>query len=308
MATAFSAAGSCGHLQQHLWKVCAIMSLTIGSGRCPNWRLGPDADPGQFDTSATASVPGQFVVATVFRLHWQLQPGAPDSIYNVLHAVTMGRSGHAHKIHVEQLAQILQGDLHVTCRITDRTGRVQRNTVALPGTWQDYQDRDLLLIYTANAVSQDPVILHTRNVLYDLDNWLLLQDLPHTVELQHPADVNFASWPNNTVICDHEQRGIRRDHVMIHGFCLQHDTPFELHRVWGSLDQTLDSGHIHTVHQFAQVQIPDHIGPAQAWYNCCSDNAVTQGQDCWARCTGRYYQRQSLGIRLGTGPEMLHAA
>jgi len=277
----------------------------------PAWRLGPHTDPGQFDTSTASSVPGHFVLATVFRLHWQLQPGAADSIYNMLHAVTIGRSGHAHKTHLEQLAQILHGDLHVTCRIQLNTGEIRRNTVALPGSWQDYQDRALLLIYTATAVSQDPVILHTRSVLYDIDRWNLLQDLPHTVRVEHPADVDFVCWPAHSVICDHEQSSVPRDHVVVHGHCHQHhmlDASFELQRVWGSLDQALDPGDIDTVHQFTQVQVPDHIGPAQAWYNCCSDNAVTHGQDRWARCTGRYRQSQSLGIRLDSVAEILHTA
>lgn len=293
------------------------MGVTIGSGWYPNrylgpaWRLGPYTDPGRFDTSAAASVPGHFVVATVFRLHWQLRPGAPDRIYNVLHAVTMGRAHNAHKTHVEQLAQILHGRLHVTCRIQDSTGRVQRNTVALPGCWQGYQDRVFLLMYTANVLSQDPVILHTRSVLYDVDSWALLQDLPHTVLIEHAADVDFVSWPGHTVICDHEQFRVPRDHVIVHGHCDQQhvpDAPFALHRVWGSLDQTLDPGDIDTVHQFTLPQVPDHIGPAHAWYNCCSHNSITQGQDRWAVCAGRYLQSQSLGIRLGTGLEIQRTA
>ena len=285
------------------------MSVFSGPGWRPNWqlgpawRLGPHTDPGHFDTSAAASPPGQFVMATVFRLHWQLQSGAPDNIYNMLHAVTMGRIGHAHKTHVEQMVQILHGDLHVTCRIMDSTGQVHRNTVALPGSWRHYQDRALLLIYTAAAVSQDPIILHTRSVLYDVDSWDLLQDLPHTVKIVHAADVDFVSWPDHTVICDHDQFQMSRDHVMVHGHCNQQhvlDASFELQRVWGSLDQTLDPRDIHIVRQFGQARVPDHIGPAQAWYNCCSDKVVTQGQDRWARCTGRYQQNNSLGFALHT--------
>jgi hypothetical protein len=282
------------------------MSLIVGSemqGMCANWRLGPDADPGWFDTSGSHCMPGNFVIATVFKLHWHLHPHPPDGIYNVLHAVTMGRAGITGKTHLEQLAQILQGDLHITCRITDSTSRVQRRTVALPGSWQRYQDRAMLLIYTGQTSEANPTLVQTTTILYDVASTYVLQKLSYQLSISSSKDLDFVSWPAHRVICDHEQNQVPRDHVIVHGHChsRQHaNTPFELISVWGSLGQTLDPSDRSIVAALTQNQISDRIGPAEAWYNCHGDRVVTQGPDRWALCTGLYQQSDRLGILLSS--------
>jgi len=240
-------------------------------------------------------------MATVFRLHWRLSPTTPDGIYNVLHAVTMGRAARPGKTHLEQLVQILHGGLHITCRVSDNVGQVHRNTVALPGHWEQYLHRDMLLIYTADTRVQDPAALDTMNVLYDFHSLDRLQCLPYRVRVQSIIDFDFASWPDARVICDHEQNHVPRDHVIVHGrSCTLSNlyTPFEILRVWASLGQTLDPLDQSNVRALSQIQVPDHIGSVHAWYNVDCDRVVDRDMDTWALCTGRYRQRQSLGIKL----------
>lgn len=284
-------------------KVWTSVRVILGSpehGLRTAWRLGLHTDPGWFDTSGSL-VPGRFVLATVFRLHWQLPEQPPDGIYNMLHAVTMGHANRHSKTHLEQLVQILHGDLHITCRITDSSGAVQRNTVALPDSWQSYQHRDMLLIYTSDIDANDATMLDTNNVLYDLHSLEQLQCLPHRVCIPLNTDIDFASWPAYRVICDHEQHHVPRDHVIVHGSCNVLPnvcTSFEILRVWGSLGQTLNPLDQSNVQTLAESQIPDQIDSVDAWYNCDCARTVNSDTRTWALCTGRYRHRHSLGLEL----------
>jgi hypothetical protein len=278
------------------------MSLKIGHKQS-NWRLGPDDNPGWFNTSDAEWLPGKFAIATVFKLHWDLSQPMSDGIYNLLHAVTIGHLGRAGKTHIEQLAQILHGDLHITCRFQDSTGQVHRHTVALPGSKNQYLGRTMLLLYTSNCNHDDPTMLYTTNVLYDFDTLNQIQCVPYNFCLQHTDDVNFASWPGHRVICDHEHNHVPKNHVNIHGHCNQHNdelTSFELFRIWGSLGQTLDPLNLDTVSRLTQNNVSDYIGGAQAWYNCACDRWTIQDTNKWALCTGFYQQTHALGIKLAT--------
>jgi hypothetical protein len=281
-----------------------IMSVLMGpesQAMCANWRLGPDDDPGLFDTSACDCTSKEFVLATVFSLHWHLLTDAPDGIHNLLHAVTMGRADRAHKTHLEQLAQILGGQLHVTCRSIDSTGLVSRNTVALPGSWQHYQGIKMLLIYRGRLYQETGWHLWTQNVLYDLDNSTMLQHLEHIAVVQDVMDFDFVTWPAHRVICDHEQFRVPRNHVMIHGNHVQQPkahTPFELLSVWGSLDRGLDPLDWANRIALGNPCPPDLIGHTSAWYNCSDVNNITHGGISWMTCGGRYQQKHSLGIKI----------
>lgn len=281
------------------------MSLILQSSPdgCSNtWRLGSHEDPGWFDTSGALTA-GRFTLATVFRLHWRLPPDPPDGIYNVLHAVTIGRASQSGKTDIEQLVQIKDAGLHVTCRFVNSSGYVERHTVALPGPWQHYQDRNLLLIYTSDTSEGDPRFLKTVNVLYDLDNLDQLQCIKHYFRTPLLSDIDFANWPDHRVICDHEQYNVPRDHVIVHGHgAMQTDssTSFVIQRIWGSLGQTLDAFDSLHIGAFTQKTVPDQIGTVRAWYNCDCDSTVTKGPEIWAVCTGRYLHRNSLGIKLST--------
>jgi hypothetical protein len=267
------------------------------------WRLGPDHNPGWFNTGNAEWSPGKFVIATVFKLHWDLSHPISDGIYNMLHAVTIGHAGRPGKTHLEQLAQILHGDLHITCRLQDSTNQVYRHTVALPGSKNQYLDRTMLLLYTSNYNHHDPTMMCTMNVLYDFDTLEQIQCVTHAVRVQHAEDIKFTPWPDHRVICDHEHNYVPRDHVIIHGGCNQHNAepkPFELFRVWGSLGQTLDPLDLGTVSCLVQNNVPDHIGGAQAWYNCDCDRWIMQDADKWALCTGVYQQTHALGIKQST--------
>lgn len=280
------------------------MSLLIGpENQCmlANWRLGPDTDPGWFDTNGTAERHGNFIIATMFCLRWQLPNHTPDGIFNILHAVSLGRAARTGKTHLEQLAQILHGRLHITCRITDSTNEVQRNTVALSGSWQQYQDRTMLLIYTGSVDAQDPHKIQTHNLLYDPSNLDVLQHVTSMTKIESRIDVDFTTWKGHRVICDHEQYHRPRDHVIVHGNWLPSPvahTPFAINRIWGSLDQTIDACDPLQVREFTGEIVPDRIGSAKAWYNCNCNNVVIQHAHRWARCTGRYQQTNSLGLRL----------
>jgi hypothetical protein len=276
------------------------MSVQLGHEQ-HGWRLGPDHDPGWFNTGDAEWLPGKFVMATVFKLHWDLTNPMPDGIYNTLHAVTIGHANRPGKTHIEQLAQILHGDLHITCRLQDSTSQVHRHTIALSGSKNQYINRTMLLLYTLDYNHHDPSMLKTMNVLYDFDTLDQLQCVPHNFRLQHAEDVNFTSWSDHKVICDHEHNHVPRDHVIIHGHCDQHNSrlmPFELFRVWSSLGQTLDPLNLRMVSCLAQNNVSDYIGGVQAWYNCDCDRWIAQGTDKWALCTGVYQQTHSLGIKL----------
>ena len=139
---------------------------TSGFDKSDSWRLGPDEDPGWFVIDGADRKQGVFSLVTLFRLDWDLTAKSlPDGIHNMLHAVTIGRDGEPGKTHIEQLVQIFNGDLHITCRSIDHSGQTYRHTVALPGHWQQYQNRDLLLLYTADPNSLEPTWLTTTNVL-----------------------------------------------------------------------------------------------------------------------------------------------
>ena len=261
-----------------------------------SWRLGPDADPGWFDVSAADIQPAQWIMCTVFRLRWDPSIFWQEGIHNLLHSISVGRQDRSSKIHLEQIAQILHGELHVTCRIQDSAGRVHRHTVALPGTKEHYNNRWMLLIYTANGCTADPCQVRTCNVLYDLDTWQMLQSLIYTGSVACARDVDFGSWPHQRVICDHEQHNRSRDHVVVHGNTRDPvSSQFELRHVWGSLGCTLDALDPSTAQNLLQIDVPDQINGAMAWYNCASDPSMSQGQQFCARCTGRYQQKIPWG-------------
>jgi hypothetical protein len=274
------------------------MTAMITSG---SWRLGPDADPGWFDVSAADIQPAQWIMCTVFRLRWAASTFQQEGIHNCLHAISVGRQNRSSKIHLEQIVQILHGEPHVTCRIQDSAGRVHRHTVALPGPKESYNNRWMLLIYTANGSTVNARQVQTCSVLYDLDTGQLLQSLTYTGSVACVQDVDFGSWPHERVICDHEQDQQARDHVMVHGNTRDPvSAQFELKRVWGSLGCAIDALDPSTAQSLLQEHVPDQIGHAKAWYNCASTRAVFQGQHCYARCTGRYQQNNSLGFALYT--------
>jgi hypothetical protein len=289
------------------------MSLVVQSlpGAAENhWRLGPCEDPGWFDTRGPFTA-GKFALATVFRLHWHLPPDPQDGIYNVLHAVTMGRINQYEKTHIEKLVQYKDQGLHVTCRVILRNGQVKRHTVALPGPWQQYQERDLLLIYLADTSPDDPQLVRTVNILFDLEQLDQLQYIEHDFHVPLLAELDFVTWPDHRVICDHEQNNVPRDHVIVHGGCPEgrdYQTPFVLRRVWGTLGQTILPEHSLQLASFLQRKVPDQPGLAQAWYNCDCDDAVTFGAETWALCGGRYQQSHRLGIKLSTAPSNLYRA
>jgi hypothetical protein len=266
-----------------------------------SWRLGPDADPGWFDVSAADIQPAQWIMCTVFRLRWDPSIFWQEGIHNLLHSISVGRQDRSSKIHLEQIVQILHGELHITCRIQDSTRRVHRNTVALPGIKESYNNRWMLLIYTANGSTVDPCEVRTCNVLYDYDTGQLLQNLTYTGSVACVQDVDFGSWQHQRVICDHEQHQQARDHVMVCGYTRDPvSSQFELRRVWGSLGYTLDALDPSTAQSLLQEHVPDQISHAKAWYNCASNVTMFWGQHCYARCTGQYQQNNSLGFTLHT--------
>lgn len=239
-------------------------------GMCANWRLGRDNNPGWFDIKGKQWMPGQFALATVFRLLWSIPTHPKDAIYNMLHAVTMGHVGSSGKTHLEQFAQILDGSLHITCRITDTSDRVHRNTVKIPGIIDQYLNRTMLLIYTSLPDTNYPLGLQTTNVLYDFESLDILQVIFHNLTLLSLQDLDFDRWPDHRVVCDHEQNNQPRNHVIIHSHCWQEhlfDARFELLHVWGSLGQRFDPLEKNHIRVFKSGLVPNKIGPATAWYN-----------------------------------------
>jgi len=271
------------------------MTALITSGA---WRLGSDEDPGWFDLSHADIQPAQWIMCTVFRLRWLPCIFQKEGIHNCLHSITVGRQNQSSKIHLEQIAQILHGQLHITCRIQDSAGQVHRHTVALPGDQEHYNNRWMLLIYTGNGANADPCRVRTANVLYDLDTGQLLQSLTYTGSVSSARDIDFGSWQHLCVICDHEQLHQARDHVMVHGNTRDPvSAQFELSRIWGSLGCTLDALDPSTTQSLLQNDVPDQINNAKAWYNCASNLVVFQGQHCYNRCTGRCQSSDFLSFR-----------
>lgn len=253
------------------------------------WRLGPGVDPGWFETGQP-STPGKFALATVFRLHWQSPSMPQDGIYHMVHAVTMGRASRPGKTHLEQMVQILHGDLHITCRM-DICGVVSRNTVPLPGTWNLYNDRTMLLIYTADIDSENPEILNATHVLYDFHSLEQLQCVDHMTQTPSTTYMDFTSWPDYRVTCDHEQDHVPSNHLFVHGHCCENfpvDLSFELFRLWGSLGQTFDAQNMENVRKLVTDRVPDRIDSAEAWYNIDCARSWQEGQDFFSECSGLY--------------------
>jgi len=273
-----------------------VQDIVIGF---KNWRLGSDTEPGWFNLEDQETQHGQWFMSTVFRLKWDPCTFKQEGIHNCLHAVTVGRKGRAGKIHLENLAQILHGGLHITCRIQDSAGRIERHTMPLPEDKEYYNHRRLLLLYASTGSGPEKQRAKTHSVLYDCDTLKLLQNLAWTAPVACAEDLDFGSWPQQRVICDFEQNHRACDHVMVHGHAGDSaSAQFELDRVWGTLGATLDPLDPSTIHSLLQTTVADKIGNINAWYNCWQDRTVWWKKDTYARCTGLYNQPNQLGFKL----------
>lgn len=203
------------------------MALTVAS----NWRLGSDVNPGYFDVSDLDQIKTRFSMSTIFRLRWQLPDPNKDQIYNLLHSITLGWQHKSSKIHIEQLAQILHGELHVTSRFTDHRGCVHRNTQPLLGglgnVGQWFQIKYSGQLENNMFCTTSDVYNHDTNTRVQQCNYCTAVD---------PKNFEFYTWDTSCVPCDYEMFGVPRNHVMVNGYTLQPDVAtFDIQQVHGSI-------------------------------------------------------------------------
>jgi hypothetical protein len=177
-----------------------------------NWRLGSYRDPGWFDASDLHNLKTEFSLSTVFKLCWQSVDPTKDRIYNLLHGITLGWHHKTSKIHIEQLAQILHGELHITSRFSDHAGRVHRNTQPLPGGLNNI-GQWLRLDYSGKLEND---IFSTTAEIYNHDTNTFVQQCKYQAAVD-PTNFKFYTWNTDRVMCDHEQFGVPSDHIIVHG-------------------------------------------------------------------------------------------
>jgi hypothetical protein len=206
------------------------MSLAVAS----NWRLGSDRDPGWFDVGDLDNINTEFSMSTVFKLNWQSVDPTKDQIHNLLHSITLGWSNKTSKIHIEQLAQILHGELHITSRFSDHAGRVHRNTQPLPGGLMNI-GKWLRLDYSGFLENN---IFSTVAEICNYNTGASVQQCSYKAAV-NSTDFNFYTWNSNRVTCNYEQFGVPCNHVMIHGHTTSPDVAqFDIQQVRGSIGNT----------------------------------------------------------------------
>lgn len=198
-----------------------------------NWRLGSDANPGCVDIGDIDKLKTEFSMSTVFKLCWNLPNPAQDQIYNLLHSITMGWQHKKSKIHIEHLAQILQGELHITSRFSDHTGRVHRNTQPLPGRLTNI-GQWVRLEYSGLVENNS---FYTTAEIYNYNTNTLVQQCKYNASVD-PKNLECYAWSSNSVDCKHEQFGVPSDHVMVHGHTTNSTAAFEIGQVCGSIGGT----------------------------------------------------------------------
>jgi len=198
-----------------------------------NWILGSYTNPGYFDLDNLDKLKTEFSTSTVFKLRWQLPDPAKDRIYNLLHSITMGWQHKTSKIHIEHLAQILHGELHITSRFTDHSGGVHRNTQPLPGGLNNI-GQWFRLEYSGKL--ENGVFSTTADV-YNYNTDIHVQQCKYQAAVD-PKNFEFYAWENNSVECVHELFGVPCNHIMIHGHTAIPATAFEIQQVRGSIGDT----------------------------------------------------------------------
>jgi len=225
-----------------------------------NWRLGSNRDPGWFDVGDLDNIKTEFSMSTVFRLRWQLPASTKDQIYNLLHSITMGWRHKTSKIHIEQLAQILHGELHITSRFTDHAGCVHRNTQPLPGGLCNV-GQWFRLEYSGKLESG---VFSTTAEIYNHDTNTFVQQCKYQAAVDS-KNFEFCSWSTNRVTCNHEQFGAPADHIIVHGNTNDHNVAlFDIQQVCGSI------GNVGILYR---AELVEHRSDVNCRYN---NNAGTQ--------------------------------
>ena len=295
-------------MQRDLWSGISMISLSSfcygheSHGLIKSWKLGPYDNPGFFDiTDIRGNVPGEFAIASIFRLDWNTNQSHDDGIYNNLHSVTIGRTNQAGKTHLEQLAQILHGQLHITCRMQLPDNRIYRNTVAVPGDIKIFIDRWFLLVYTGHTLSDNPLYCYkTQAVLYDCETLDILQNLEETFTTKYSLSDIFGEWSSTKIVCDHEFMHVPRDHFLVHGSVMTEKPLFyHLSRIWGSFGNKFDALDNSIAAKFLGETVPDQIDAASAWYNSDTEKRFVHNGQNFSICTGRYHHPEHLGIMMG---------
>jgi hypothetical protein len=269
-------------------------SYLVGVNR-PSWNVQEDAQANIANAAVTDNK--GFAIATTFYMDWNeatVDPQDPNTIYGFLHECvikTATTSGNR----IESFLQLRDGRLNITNRF-ETSNTIQRITKDLPGTWQDYNQRWLTLIF---ASSEDPGIYtnyapvdnnlvpitgntsgrwNTRSGLYDTETGELIQQL----DWCPPTDFAFpglADWPMQSgdylpvpFNLNTGDWGIRVQ-GSINAFLEPAPQPYRLANVWGSLGRGFDpaqySANVRTTRPSSQ------IGDAVAWYNIQFADYVT---------------------------------
>jgi hypothetical protein len=269
-------------------------SYQVGVDR-PSWNVQEDAQ---------ANIENIFVVdnkafafATTFYMDWDeetVDPQDENVIYGFLHECVI-RTATTSGNRIESFLQLRDGRLNITNRF-ETTVTTQRITKDLPGTWQDYNQRWLTLIFASTSVpsqyvnytpvdnNQQPITTNTlgrwntRSGLYDTETGELIQQL----DWCPPTDFAFpglAEWPMQSGVylpvpfnLNTGDWGIRVQ-GSIDAFLEPAPQPYRLANVWGSLGRGFDPAQHNA--EVRTTRPSRQIGDAAAWYNIQFADYVT---------------------------------
>lgn len=265
----------------------------INNSEGSSWRLGPFDDPGWFDIRDHGKLSTKFVMLTIFRLDWTDVDPQQDGIFNRLHSITIGSQNRKSKIHIENIAQLIRGQLHITSRFCDHAGMIHRNTQPLAGEPYHYMHRWMTLCYTGSFAQS---ILTTCSVLRDHDSNEQYQCNQYDQRCAE-SEVELQPGVLDRVVCDDEIQHVPRDHVSVGGATMLSTRAFSLRQIWGCLGQTFDPTTTANAASIMQESWPEIIGGCRAWY-CCDVSKRCAADTRYAQCGGRYQQNQNLGLDL----------
>ena len=262
------------------------------------YQIGVDSRPQwELETTATAAITNAavtdnkgFVLATTFRMEWDpetVDPPDENTVYGFLHQVNVKTADFSGFNSINVFLQLREGRLNVTSRFeTDTTTR--RVTKDLPGSWQDYNNRWMTIIFASSSfpdtyanyapvnMSGTPVSgqlgqWNCRSTLFDTETAEMIQNIDFIPSLPNALDFPLlAGWPMESgefLPVPFNTSGTNGFYVVgsIDVFLEPAPQPYRLANLWGSLGRGFDP--IAAANQLTTVRPSSVINDVSAWYN-----------------------------------------
>lgn len=259
----------------------------------PTLELATTGQANLEDIQASITDNKGFVLATTFYMDWieeEIDPPDENVIYGFVHSVNLYQPDYPGFQGINMFLQLRQGRLNITSRLEGDS--IFRVTKDLPGTWQDFNNRWLTLVY---ASSEDPDTFlnyapesgtagfgswNTRSCLFDTETGALIQKIDGTAS----SSFNFPGmieWPQQfgdylPVPFNNED-----DYGIMSGAGWGGDpTPqaFRMANFWGSFGNALDP--LQYGQEFTTARLSKTIDGVTAWYNITfTDYVAGTGSD-----------------------------